>query len=481
MGSKRTFKTFSMSTTVREINRVPDLISTMIRLENKKKNNIGNRQDKKSKIQYIKEIIRDGFITSSRVDDEINEKINNNIPLSDEEIEVFMEQAPQKPGWSGRLSNYLNKTESLGFAYRYKNKFGKEEIRVTKLGHYFLSNPLEAIFWSLSNIPVNNPFKRNLNSFTVLGAICVFLNKNSSTKISKEKLAFILSIRDYEDIDNHIGLKSEKYLSYAMVLSPSISKTTIFDYVDEMIRTLVFSNLFSRTHDGIKATDFLISKIEKIIQKSSEALDYFKNHIETKDDMINWIEQQEYNNKDTLIEQKDIKYQIKNIAKKYTVDQIKGFIRDTINNKLESISFYSEISQIKRFVVIEWLVALLLSKKIGNIVKPNLSLDMNGYPIAQAGAGKPDIELLDSKNNIKSIVEVTLINNREQLLNQETTNLVRHLKNVNGDQLFLLAPKIHEDVKMFFDYQSSIQNIVAKGINFNDFIINYPEKNLYEI
>ena len=474
MGSKNTFKTFSMSTTIREMNRIPDLINIIIKLEKSGKNNISTKQNK---IDYVAEIIKGGFITSNKVDNNILEKINMNIELTDTEVNNFMEQAPQKPGWDGRLSNYLNKTESLGFAYRI-TKNSETFIKVTSLGKFFIEKPIEAIYWSLVNIPVNNPFKRNLNSFTVLGSLCYFMKKNNVYQISKTKLAFLISIKTMDDIDNY-DYNSITLDMVKNVLSPSISKGTINDYVDEMIRTLIFAKLFTREYGGIKVTKFLTSKIDKIIQLSRGRIKFFENEISTKESMINWIESNNFND---LFDDSEImlntQTKILKLTNKFRTQDLKEWIHSIVYNKSNGDTIHKSLKMIKRFVIIEWLVALLLAKQNNKIIIPNLSLDIEGYPIAQAGANKPDIEIIDKISNEISIVEVTLINNRTQLLNSETTNLIRHLENVKGNELYLIAPKIHEDIKMFFDYVSNNRHIIARGISFRLFLQKFPELEL---
>lgn len=470
MGAKKAFKTYSMSTTIREIERIPDLMNTIIRLEKENLNFIGCRLDKISKEKYVSEIIKDGFVTSPKVDQFILNKINDKVILSDREVAKFMDQAIQRPGWSGRLSNYLNKTESLGFSYRMNN-----HVMTTKLGNFFVSYPIEAVQWSLINIPVNNPLKRNLNSFTIMGNIANYLKHYKKRTISKENLAVLLSLHSGDDVFNNKLFNND--ICEAVKLSPSLSENTIYDYVDEMIRTLMFSGFFTREFNGIRATDFLLSKIDEILNVSYKKIEEFKT-INTIEEMISLIDS--FSFEETIENNKlDISNQlkIKSLSSEFSYDELKGYINQVMNREIPSIKKINQInyqinSGIKRFVWMEWLVALMLTKNNDFIITPNLSLDNFGFPISHAGAGKPDIEM--NHNGKISTIEVTLISNRTQLLNSETTNLVRNLKSINGTSIFLIAPKIHEDVKLFFDYVSKTQNIQIKGIPIIDFINKFP-------
>ena len=95
MGSKKTYKTYSMSTSVREIERVPELMRTIIELENKELNSIINSNEKE---EYASRIIANGFVTSSKVDKDITDKIQDGQKLSDAEVKRYKIQAPQKVG-----------------------------------------------------------------------------------------------------------------------------------------------------------------------------------------------------------------------------------------------------------------------------------------------------------------------------------------------------------------------------------------------
>ena len=461
MGSKIEFKMYSLSTTVREIERVPELLKTIEILEKNGANSIATTENKES---FIREIIKNGFVHSSKVDDNILDKIQMNVKLSDDEANLFMEQAKQKVTWAGRLSNYMNKVEPLGLAYRYDNK-----IKITKLGEFFQKNPVEAINWSLENIPTSNPFKRNLNSFTISGAIAKYVKKMNKTRISDYDLAVLMSIEKMADIDTLSF--NYKNFNKALEMAGSISITTIKDYLDEMKRTLAFARISKKAFKGIEVSEWFKTKVEKTIINAKSSVQRF-NKINTIPEMINYINSKNWVEELSLDEVKTNYEKIKELAQDFTTEALVMYIDEIKNYEVPIIPNLDK--KVKRFVVIEWLFSLLLAKNDKLKVYPRLSLDPNGYPISHAGAGKTDILVKD--NNIKIGYEITLITTRNQMLNSETTNLIRHVKSDKANSLIFLAPKIHDDVKMWFKYSNDTEDIEIQAKTFDEFLDKYRPK-----
>jgi hypothetical protein len=77
-------------------------------------------------------------------------------------------------------------------------------------------------------------------------------------------------------------------------------------------------------------------------------------------------------------------------------------------------------------------------------------------PISHAPGNKGDIEVYS--NNLYWLIEVTLIRNKTQQLNSETTSVIRHFKEDNNlnkyDSKYLsfVAPFVHEDTSVFYKY-----------------------------
>ena len=457
-----------MSTTVRNIERIPQLLELFIKLEKNNENIYeinGNRNPKsyEAKINLIKKIISIGFISSNKVNDEILNKIQNGELLSKNEVEIFMKQAPQTPGWSGRFSNYMNKLESLGFAFRNPEE-GK--IEVTKLGKLFIKKPQLATIWSLANIPSNNYFSRRKNSFTPLGIIAQYLKKYKTDKISKNKLAALISIRNFEDFEkidfaNSNGWQLAKSLVDEDI---KIKDKTFADYENELGMTLKFAGLFISDFNGYKATKFLLSNLEIFLKIQKDAVKKYKNINE-------YSKAKEYVDNAILedispTEEENNQVKIRRIAKNFTYKQLCNWIIEVVNR--EPYNIPNVLPKIKRYVIIEWLVSILLAKNPRAEINTYMNLDFEGYPISHAPGGKADIV---SKINKKLFhFEVTLITNQKQMENSETTSVSAHAKDSNANAVYLVAPKVHSRVKEYFAFVENQSGIIMKTITFDDLI-----------
>ena len=121
-------------------------------------------------------------------------------------------------------------------------------------------------------------------------------------------------------------------------------------------------------------------------------------------------------------------------------------------------------------------------------IKPNYKMDSNGLPISHAPGNKGDIEIFSDK--IYWVLEVSLIRNKTQQYNNETTNLMRHLSNEKGYQEYFLsfiAPFIHQDTQRLFDaliitlkIEENMENIYGKTFKLEEFIEKMDDKNIFE-
>jgi len=155
---------------------------------------------------------------------------------------------------------------------------------------------------------------------------------------------------------------------------------------------------------------------------------------------------------------------------------------------LESISLVgssrnvvSAFKYIAEPLKLEFFISLLLALKYGNElgIRPNYKADYIGIPISHAPGNKGDIEVYTTE--IYWLIEVTLIRNKTQQLNNETTSVIRHfveddqLSNYLSKYLSFVAPVIHPDTKNYYDYsivQQRIdkQNLYLKPYNIEEFV-----------
>ena len=113
------------------------------------------------------------------------------------------------------------------------------------------------------------------------------------------------------------------------------------------------------------------------------------------------------------------------------------------------------------------------------IIRPNYKVDHIGKPYSHAPGNYGDIDVYSSE--IYWLIEVTLIRNKAQLLNNETSSVIRYLssnqefRDYSNKYLSLIAPTIHEDTKDYFDVsliksQTEGKKIYIKPYNIEDFL-----------
>jgi hypothetical protein len=125
----------------------------------------------------------------------------------------------------------------------------------------------------------------------------------------------------------------------------------------------------------------------------------------------------------------------------------------------KSKSIYEDLTPSLR---LEYLLALLMGKQYGQRgLVSNIIYNEEGLPLSHAPAGKCDI--IYHHDNGTYILEPTMLKSRDQILNSETTNIVRHLKlekikypNVEF-RVFMVAPRVHQDVADFFKYKAETE------------------------
>lgn len=138
--------------------------------------------------------------------------------------------------------------------------------------------------------------------------------------------------------------------------------------------------------------------------------------------------------------------EIQNCDLSVLIDELK-ILSDSNNG----ISKYESLSEPLR---LEYILALIFGKKFGSEgLCSNLIYNENGLPISYAPGGKGDLIYKDF------LIEATMIKNKNQQLNAETTSIARHSKELQEkhqtqQRTMLIAPVIHWDVALFFKFCS---------------------------
>lgn len=284
----------------------------------------------------------------------------------------------------------------------------------------------------------------------------------------------------------------ENYIYNVLGLLPVAFNTLMKDYVDDVYRKFELTGLL-RKRGMYRYTyiDFSLQNIGKVKQILDEFGGYYWHNFETKEDYYKFIDSIELPwNKDEKSRQKVLQEKADalgvqlDLAK--TLDELENYLNEISSQSaiVKQVENYSLEEIIEELLILsgesdknpsskveglteplrlEFLLALLFGKKYGaSHVVSNLIYNDDGEPLNFAPGGKSDISFHSDDLNL--IVEATMIKNRNQQLNSETSNLSRHLEDMESRSgtsfgMTLVAPYIHRDTCDYFEYTASRKNV----------------------
>jgi len=395
-------------------------------------------------------------------------------------------------GYQSRFWTYMRTLSEMGFVYaQYNEPFLFSDISVK-----LINNELdEQEAFSLQAMKYNrkSPYRNVLNDFNYFRFILEILS-------IKERLTyeqFILStfstngdVQDYLSIIENTRFTDfhevEMYLRTKY--TTNLKRQTILrDYPDVVLRLLNISGFISvqfagkvficrnKQYDGY-INDLLAIQIDYTENEIASALLYFKKMETYNEALLGVI----YKYKEDLadIDGYDYTQKISKIISDYALTPEK--LAHGIRN-IGSTTVLPEFKYISVPLKLEFYISLIIALKYGKkyAIRPNYKADYFGLPISTACGNKGDIEVYSK--TIYWLIEVTLIRNKTQQLNSETTSIIRHLLEDNklnpylSKYLSLVAPTIHIDTKEFLDYsiihhKVKDKKLCIKAYNLDDFI-----------
>lgn len=532
-GNRVGFKVFSINTTVRNPQRNLEF------LEHFQKFN-GLVFDNKVKMLYLIELVKNGVYKFSNISNTIKEKLDNDIALNEAEIKEAFENNPQATGFSGRVMTQLRALKDQGFLIFSNDK--NPTITMTNLAFELISRKtiITDIYAKIMiGLHSNNPARTSLlnKSRVFLNTIFVIdLLKNEWNKLGREAKgilrhefkSFVLGMKDcdYKQCVSEIlsyrkiyGLEENKdyiedYLFNKQGLE-RVTYTTLNDYADEVFRKFEMTGLLvARGVAKYTYYDFSSFEYKKIESLLAEYKDYSCKEFDSAGEYVAfldniklpWIESQavrkavikqkaknlnvtikddEFGNLNSLENKLNQTFYQQALKSKIEVSQI-----DTLLNELRILASgaqeKSSLDNIPEPLRLEYLLALILGKKYGSKnLESNLIYNENGEPLSYAPAGKADL-LYENFS-----FEATMIKNRNQQLNSETTSVARHFyeskkQNALEQRAMLIAPYIHWDVALFFKFCakefdsklapisiSSFITLIEKSATFSEFSANF--------
>lgn len=532
-GNRDGYKIFSINTTVRNPQRNLEFLIHFKKFD-------GFVFDNKMKINYLIELVKNGVYKFSIIPNHIKEKLENDILLNDKEIDELLYKNPQATGFAGRVMTQLRSLKDQGLLL-FTGNSKKPTIKMTRLA-YLLANKEAYVTDIYSKIMIglhaNNPTRTKihnksrvfLNTIFVIDLLKKEWNKQNKIAkgILKHEFVFILGMKDcnYKKCVQDIllyrsknGLKNnfgdiKEYLSNNLGLL-EVTKNTIKDYTDEVFRKFEMTGLLvsKGNFENIyyDFSEFNVKKIEAILEyykdykfetfnNAEEYINFLENvtlpwidNIEVRKEVIkNKAEKLQLNVKkldfsdlEILEDSLDRQFYSKSLRK--VIDDIElDNIYDELEILIQNSDTKSSMENIPEPLRLEYLLALVFGKKFGSEqLFSNLIYNENGVPISYAPAGKVDLEYKDF------LIEATMIKNRSQQLNSETTSIARHMyekkkQKENELRTMLIAPFIHWDVALFFkfctkEFESKLApltikkflEIIKSSNDLNEFKINF--------
>lgn len=262
------------------------------------------------------------------------------------------------------------------------------------------------------------------------------------------------------------------------------AQTILRDYPDVVLRVLIITGFVSIQFRGKVfiyrnianddyINDLLSVKIELTTEeKVNPSLHFAK--LETYNKQLLQIVEKY---REEVIEQDGFEYvhKVSEIIKLYELDEEKivesiGYI-GTSKNIIPAFRYIAEPLKL------EFYLSLILALKYGKefAIRPNYKADYIGLPISHAPGNTGDIEVYSKK--LYWLIEVTLIRNKTQQLNSETTSVIRHflednkINNYLSKYLSFVAPFIHQDTKEFYDYSIVRHKIKDQSFNLKPYSI----------
>ncbi len=502
-GARTGFKVYSINTTIRNPKRNADFLKLFKKYDKLVMDNINT-------YKYFFDLVQNGIYTFTNIPISVKEKLESGIELSDDEVIDAIEKNPQATGLHGRVMTQLRALKDQGFLRFEKAARGQNKITITKLGHEIIDNEIDGTITytkAMIGLHAKNPARRSMlnESVPFLNTLFVINEVNKEWRnmghepkgiLRHEFGAFVLSMKDcdYKRAANDIieYRKRNRYKINEKDIINHLNKNDILelkmnsviaDYPDDVFRKFEMTGLLvARGQFGYRYIDFSKYNMEKVKIILEDYKNYSFKHFTTEDDYYFYLENIKIPwEKDELIRRKVIESKCDVLGLKFDekldltsqeqmLDQM--FYRKALDNAIKDIELEIIKQELKilagtsdaetKFgdlgepLRLEYLLALLLGKIYGTSkLVSNIIYAENGKPLHYAPAGKSDIILYDEKGSY--ILEPTMQKGRNQQLNNETTNIVRHVEiekeKIGLDfRVLMIAPVIHIDVTRFFKY-----------------------------
>ena len=520
-GDRKGYKVFSINTTVRNPKRNTEFLKLFKKYH-------GEIFDKEKSYQYFFDLVKKGVYRLTNISEAVKMKIENDEELSSSEVATAIKQNPQATGLVGRVMTQLRSMKDQGFLMFEPIKRGLKKIYITKLGNDLIENNIDAtliytkaMMGMHANSPIrvtmlnqSRPFLNTIFTINEVNKRWVLLGNEPKGILYHEFSTFVLSMKDCDymksaneiikyRLKNKFKIKINELKDYLVEnnILPIADDSFLKDYPDDVYRKFEMTGLLTKhgafNYIYINFSKYNIQKIESILE---DYKNYKFEHFSSVKEYYDYINNIEIPwQKDEIIRQKIIesKSQILQIQldKSLTLSQQEEFLdrifySKALENAVHKFNFKiinrellilsglvkekSKFDEISEPLRLEYLLALLFGKKYGLLgLVSNIIYSEDGSPLHFAPASKCDMMYHNAEGSF--ILEPTMQRGKNQLLNNETTNIVRHIKDEtrkNGlnYRAMMIAPYVHPDIVEFFSYQADHNVVNIAPLNINRFV-----------
>lgn len=515
-GDRKGFKIFSINTTVRNPKRNTDFLRYFKPYD-------GKLFTESLSYRYFFDLVSNGVYRFTDISESVKFKIENGIQLDEQEAKDAIKDNPQATGLHGRVMTQLRSMKDQGFLMFEPIKRGLNKIHITPLGYELIDSNVDATLTytkAMIGMHANSPIRSTMlnKSRPFLNTLFVIrevkkaweeLGYEAKGILQHEFSVFVLSMKDcdYKSAANDIIEYRKKfkyrinmpylldYLNVRNILSLA-QNSILKDYPDDVFRKFEMTGLIvKRGAFGNTYYDYSSYNIEKIESILTEYANYNFHQFKTQRDYYSYIDSISIPwQKSEIVRRKIVESKAKilkiSIDPTLTLTQQEElldrfFYNKTLENVVEKYDYKlinkellilsgtvkekSKFDDISEPLRLEYLLALLIGKRYGTKgLVSNIIYGEDGSPLHFAPAGKCDIIFHHEDGSF--IFEPTMQRGKNQILNNETANVARHVKEETQDtgieyRATMIAPYVHPDVASFFQFKVSKDKVKIAPLN----------------
>jgi hypothetical protein len=478
-----TYKQMAFETAVRNPERYKGILTAISPYINKTLND-------ETLLKVVSSMYLNGIVSSEGVEIDENSTIES---IEDAVIEVNSTRRadggfPQ--GYQSRFWTYVRTLSEMGFVLA---QYG-QPLQFSEISLKLINNEIdEQEAFSIQAMKYNrrSPYRNVSNDFNYFKFILEVLKQRE--RISYEQ--FIVSTFSNDgDVSEFLKIIDENTFGEPAEVEEFLrneygtnlkAQTILRDYPDVVLRVLIITGFVSIQFRGkvfiyrnIANDDYINDLLSVNIELTNEEKENPSLHFAKLETYNNQLLEIVYKHREEELEADGFEYvqKVSEIIKLYELNEDKivesiGYI-GTSKNIIPAFKYIAEPLKL------EFYLSLILALKYGKefAIRPNYKADYIGLPISHAPGNTGDIEVYSKK--LYWLIEVTLIRNKTQQLNSETTSVIRHflednkINNYLSKYLSFVAPVIHQDTREFFDYSIVRHKIKDQRFNLKPYSIS---------